>query len=226
MFNLRGVSAQANTEKINFIPVEHASFLIVADNKTIYVDPTRDVSSHLKIQSPDIILVTHDHFDHFNKETIGILKNQHTVVVGPKKVIDQLSYGEALNNGESKIYGSINIEAVPAYNITPDRLQYHPNGVGNGYIVTVSGKRIYISGDTEDTPEMRALKNIDYAFVCMNLPYTMSIEQAASGVLAFRPKVVFPYHYRQGKGFADINKFKQLVARDKDIEVRMLNWYK
>ena len=104
-------------------------------------------------------------------------------------------------------------------------LKFHEKGRGNGYVVTVDGKRIYISGDTEDIPEMRALKNIDYAFVCMNLPYTMTVEQAASAVLEFKPKVVFPYHYRGTGGFSDTAKFKELVGKDKSIEMRMLKWY-
>jgi L-ascorbate metabolism protein UlaG (beta-lactamase superfamily) len=105
-------------------------------------------------------------------------------------------------------------------------MKFHPKGRGNGYVLTMNRKRIYISGDTEDIKEMRSLKDIDYAFVCMNLPYTMTVDQAASAVLEFKPRVVFPYHYR-GKGmFSDLDKFKQLVSKDKDIEVRLLNWYK
>ena len=111
------------------------------------------------------------------------------------------------------------------YNTTPDRLQYHEKGRGNGYVVTLDDKRIYISGDTEDIPEMRKLKNIDYAFVCMNLPYTMTVEQAASAVSEFKPKVVFPYHYRGKEGMSDIEKFKKMVSADSDIEVRFLDWY-
>jgi L-ascorbate metabolism protein UlaG (beta-lactamase superfamily) len=111
------------------------------------------------------------------------------------------------------------------YNLTEDRLKYHEKGRGNGYVVTVGDVRIYISGDTEDIPEMRALENIDYAFVCMNLPYTMTVEQAASAVLEMKPRVVYPYHYR-GKGMmSDTKKFAALVAEDGDIEVRQLDWY-
>ena len=115
----------------------------------------------------------------------------------------------------------ISIHATPAYNTTPERLKYHPKGVGNGYVLTVGGKRIYISGDTEDIPEMRSLKNIDVAFVCFNLPYTMTEEQAASAVRAFAPKIVYPYHYRG----SDLAKFKRLVGQDEGIEVRMGDWY-
>ena len=225
MLHLNSIPVQAGTAKIDFIPISHASFVILADNAVICVDPTGDIKNYANIHAPDIILVTHSHFDHFDKGLIAALKKHNTVVIGPKEVIGKLSYGEVISNGESKMCGSINVEAVPAYNITSERLMNHPKGIGNGYVVTISGQRIYISGDTEDTPEMRSLKNIDYAFVCMNLPYTMSVEQAASAVQAFKPKIVFPYHFRQKNGFADVNKFKQLVAQDKNIEVKILKWY-
>jgi len=176
------------------------------------------------VPQPDIILVTHAHFDHFDKKLIGQLKKKNTLVLGPRAVIAELNYGEVINNGENKKVGDVLIEAVPAYNTTPDRMSYHPKGDGNGYVVTISGKRIYISGDTEDIPEMRHLNNIDYAFVCMNLPYTMSAEQAASAVLEFKPKVLFPYHYRE-EDASNINVFYELVSKDKDIRIKFLHWY-
>ncbi len=111
------------------------------------------------------------------------------------------------------------------YNLTAERLKYHKKGRGNGYVITLNMKRIYISGDTEDIVEMRSLKNIDYAFVCMNLPYTMTVDKAASAVLEIKPAVVIPYHYRGKGGFSDIERFKTLVSKNKDIEVKLLNWY-
>jgi L-ascorbate metabolism protein UlaG (beta-lactamase superfamily) len=129
-----------------------------------------------------------------------------------------------MNNGEKKKFGDIEIEAIPMYNLQrgpqPGAL-YHTKGRGNGYVLTMGGKRIYISGDTEAIPEMRALKNIDVAFVCMNLPYTMTPEEAAAGVKAFRPKVVYPYHY---KG-SDLKVFAGALANEKGIEVRLREWY-
>jgi L-ascorbate metabolism protein UlaG (beta-lactamase superfamily) len=111
------------------------------------------------------------------------------------------------------------------YNLTKERLNFHNKGRGNGYVLTINQKRIYISGDTEDIAEMRSLKNIDYAFICMNLPYTMTVEQAASAVMEFKPKVVIPYHYR-GKGMiSDVQRFKHLVSKNKAIEVKLLDWY-
>ena len=111
------------------------------------------------------------------------------------------------------------------YNLTKERLKYHEKGRGNGYVITVDNKRIYISGDTEDIKEMRSLKDIDYAFVCMNLPYTMTVNQAASAVLEFKPKIVFPYHYRGKDGLSNVERFKNLVSMDKKIEVVLMDWY-
>ena len=124
-------------------------------------------------------------------------------------------------NGQTGELLGVKIEAIPMYNLTAERLKFHNKGRGNGYVVTLGGKRIYLSGDTEDIPEMRALKNIDVAFVCMNLPYTMTVEQAARAVRAFKPRIVYPYHYRG----SDINKFKTLVGTDVGVEVRLREWY-
>lgn len=211
--------------KIKFFPIEHATMVIETSEATIYVDPVGEMKAFADYPAPDVVLITDIHSDHLNEDMVGALKQDETIIVAPKAVVDKLGYGQILNNGESTTADNLKIEAIPMYNMTEGRLKYHPKGRGNGYVITADGKRIYISGDTEDIPEMRNLKNIDYAFVCMNLPYTMSVEQAASAVLEMKPKVVFPYHYRGTDGFSDIEKFKELVSKDKDIEVRLLNWY-
>jgi L-ascorbate metabolism protein UlaG (beta-lactamase superfamily) len=126
-----------------------------------------------------------------------------------------------LTNGQTGELLGVKIEAIPMYNLTTERLKFHDKGRGNGYVATLGAKRIYLSGDTEDIPEMRALKNIDVAFVCMNLPYTMTVEQAAQAVRAFKPRIVYPYHYRG----SDINKFKELVGTDAGVDVRLREWY-
>ena len=130
-----------------------------------------------------------------------------------------------LANAESTSWRGVSIEAVPMYNLDPEKQSFHPRGRGNGYLLTFGDTRIYISGDTEDIPEMRGLDDIDAAFVCMNLPYTMDVDAAADAVLEFKPKVVFPYHYRGTDGFSDLDEFKALVAKDPTIEVRVLDWY-
>lgn len=210
---------------IIFTPIEHATMVIEGGKRTIYVDPVGSAKLFEGFKDPDIILITDVHYDHLNADVLKLVKKKKTVVIAPKAVIDQLEFGEIINNGEKKKFKKITIEAVPMYNLTPDRLKFHEKGRGNGYIITINKKRIYISGDTEDIPEMRELKNIDYAFVCMNLPYTMTVKQAASAVLKFKPAVVFPYHYRGKDRVSDVEKFRELVSKDKMIEVRLLEWY-
>jgi L-ascorbate metabolism protein UlaG (beta-lactamase superfamily) len=208
-------------------PINHATFLMAWKGTTIYVDPVGGGKRFDGLPRPDLILVTDIHGDHLNAETLAAVAGAKTVLVTPSAVAEKLPENlrqqtTVLANGESKSILDIKIEAVPMYNLTADRLQYHSKGRGNGYVVTLGGKRVYISGDTEDIPEMRALRSIDVAFVCMNLPYTMTVEQAASAVREFKPKVVYPYHYRG----SDLEKFKKLVGEDPAIEVRLRDWYK
>ncbi len=208
-----------------FTPIGHATFVLQAAGVTVYVDPVGELKSFAKLEPPDLILVTHIHKDHLNPAMIEALKTEETVIVGPATVIEQLGMGEGMKNGDKLAVAGVELEAIPAYNTTKGRLKFHPKGRDNGYVLTVGGKRIYISGDTEDIAEMRALTSIDYAFICMNLPYTMDVEQAASATLAFKPKVVIPYHYRGTKGVSDIDKFQKLVATLSGLEVRRLKWY-
>ena len=208
-----------------FTPINHSTFIIQGEGVTIYIDPAGDAKLFKNLPAPDIVLVTDIHGDHLQPDVINALRGKGTVVIGPKAVTDQLEYATTLANGDTKEVGETIIEAIPMYNLTEERLKYHEKGRGNGYVVTLGGKRIYISGDTEDIPEMRALEEIDYAFVCMNLPYTMTVEQAASAVLEMKPAVVYPYHYRGPDGLSDTKKFASLVAENKDIEVRQLDWY-
>jgi len=133
---------------------------------------------------------------------------------------------KVLANGEKIEAAGITIEAVPAYNTTAGREKFHPKGRDNGYLLTMGGKRVYVAGDTEDTPEMRALKNIDIAFLPMNLPYTMSVEKAADAIRQFKPKVVYPYHFRGGDGMkADLERLKRLIGDQTATEIRVLDWY-
>lgn len=214
-------------------PIRHATFVLQYKDLTIYVDPVGGADAFEGLPRPDIILITDIHGDHANRQTVEAVRKDDTVIVCPKAVADLFaSQGDAplpgihvLNNGESVEIRGVKITAIPMYNITPSRMNFHPKGRGNGYVVELGGKRIYISGDTEDIQEMRDLKNIDMAFVCMNLPFTMTVEQAADAVLAFKPRIVYPYHYRGRGGYSDINKFRELVAKDPSIEVRLLRWY-
>jgi len=215
-------SAVLAAEVFTLHPISHASFVLEAGELTIYVDPVGDAASYSGFAKPDMILITHIHGDHLAPELVAKLQTADTQVVGPPTVIEQLGCGEVLKNGESLTYAGLTIEAIPAYNTTEERLTYHPRGRDNGYVLTRDGQRLYISGDSEDIPEMRALKDIDIALVCMNLPFTMTTLQAASAVNAFKPKVVIPYHYRGKPEMSDVDAFAGMV---KGSEVRKLKWY-
>jgi len=210
-------------------PIQHATFVMKWGGKTIFVDPTGGGDAFKEHGKADLILVTDIHGDHHDPKTLSAVRTPESMVVVPAAVAEKMGADKGaakiLANGEKTACGEIGIEAIPMYNLTEERKKNHTKGRGNGYVLSIGGKRIYISGDTEDIPEMRQLKDIDAAFVCMNLPYTMDVEHAADAVLAFKPKVVYPYHYR-GKEMSDVEKFKSLVAKDKGIEVRLLKWYK
>jgi len=211
------------------IPIYHASF-ILDWGKIIYVDPAWKKDFYQDKPNPDLVLITDIHYDHLNIDVLKSFKGDFKIIA-PQAVYNELSKdlkekAEILNNGEETYFEDFKILALPMYNLTPERLEFHPKGRGNGYLIEKENFRIYIAGDTEDIPEMRNLKNIDLAFLPMNLPWTMSIEQAASAVLEFKPKKVYPYHYQGEKGFNDIKKFKELVEKEnKNIQVILENWY-
>lgn len=212
-------------------PVVHASLVLSLPGLTIYADPTGGAASYTGIKPPDIILITDIHGDHFDPKTIAAVRTSGTILVTPKAVADRLpdslkSHLVIVANGEDANQSRISIHAIPMYNLPESPSAMHTKGRGNGYVLGIGGKNIYLSGDTQGIPEMRALRDIDVAFVCMNLPYTMSVDEAADAVLAFKPHIVYPYHYRGQGGFSDVNTFKAKVeAGDKNIEVRLRNWY-
>ncbi len=212
-------------------PVLHGTLVLQWSGKTIYVDPYGGAERFAGLDKPDLILITDIHGDHMNLATLKALDTKEAKFIVPQAVADKLSadYEKQLivvNNGGIHVEDNIFINAVPMYNLPEDSTSRHPRGRGNGYFVNLGGKGIYISGDTEDIAEMRNLRNIDIAFVCMNLPYTMDVDQAASAVLDFKPKIVYPYHYRGRPDISDTKKFKELVnAKNKNIEVRLKNWY-
>jgi L-ascorbate metabolism protein UlaG (beta-lactamase superfamily) len=196
--------------------------LIQANGKNIYIDPAKpaDVSG---LPPADLILITDIHGDHMDANLIGAVSKSGTEIIAPPAVVKTVTTAAPISNGETKKWNGWTIEAIPMYNLTrgPEAGKlYHDKGRGNGYILTLGDKRFYFSGDSENIPEMRALKNIDVAFVCMNLPYTMPPDEAAEAVKAFHPKVVIPYHYRG----SDVNIFKKDLEGT-GIEVRLLEWY-
>jgi L-ascorbate metabolism protein UlaG (beta-lactamase superfamily) len=218
-------------------PIRHATFLMQWSGKTIYVDPVGGEEPFAGLPRPDLVLVTHLHFDHFDPATLQTVVPAEAagtvIIVAPKSVAEKIPASlrarcsvRAVANGEETKVEGIAIRAIPAYNTTPGREQFHPQGRDNGYLLTLGGKRVYIAGDTEDTPEMRALEEIDVAFLPMNLPYTMSVEKAAAAIREFKPKVVYPYHYRSGDGTkADFERLKQQLGRQSGVEIRLRDWY-
>jgi L-ascorbate metabolism protein UlaG (beta-lactamase superfamily) len=222
----------ANTDaEIKIVPIEHATAVVEWENITIYIDPTGGAAAFEGFKQPDLILITDIHGDHFNLETLEALNLAKAKIVVPQAVADKFpstlsSQLEVLNNGAKTEIHSITIEAIPMYNLREEALQFHEKGRGNGYVLTIGEERLYFSGDTEDIAEMRALKNIDKAFICMNLPYTMTVESAADAVLEFQPKQVYPYHFRGNPEVGNVVKFKELVNKgNSEIEVVQLDWY-
>lgn len=232
----KAIESTASREgNVNIHPISHGSLVLEYEDVVIYIDPVGGTEAFKKEKKPSIIMITDIHGDHFDIETLEAVRTPLTKIIAPTAVMEKLpehikNYVAVMSNFQniSLFDGNItvNIKAIPMYNLRDEALQYHPIGRGNGYLITLGTDRIYISGDTEDIPEMRNLKNIDIAFVCMNLPYTMPVERAADAVLAFKPKTVFPYHYRGKDGLSDVSLFKTLVnSKNKDIEVVQLDWY-
>jgi L-ascorbate metabolism protein UlaG (beta-lactamase superfamily) len=203
-------------------PVKHGTVLLEIAGKSWYVDPwsQADLSN---LPKADVILITDVHGDHMDPAAIAVVRKPSTVIVAPKAVAGTVTEAKTLSNGESMTVEGVKVEAIPMYNLKrgPEEGKlFHDKGRGNGYVLNIGGKRIYFSGDTEAVAEMRALKNIDLAFVCMNLPYTMPPDEAAAGVKEFQPKVVYPYHYRG----SDLSVFESAL-KGEPIEVRLREWY-
>ncbi len=228
---------QVSTDKGPLVihPIRHATFVMRWNGKTIYADPVGGAKPFAGLPTPDLLLVTHIHGDHFDPKTLDAVvpAGQKPVLIVPKSVDEKIPDSlrakatvKIMANGDKADVEGISIEAVPAYNTTAGKESFHPKGRDNGYVLTLGGKKVYIAGDTEDIPEMRALKGIDIAFLPMNLPYTMSVAKAADAIRAFKPKIVYPYHYRSGDGTkADTEELKRLVGADSGVEIRARDWY-
>ncbi len=222
----------AKNGNITINPITHGTLVLEHHDQVIYVDPYGGAAAFSGQKKPTMVLITDIHGDHLNQETLDGLDLSGATIIVPQAVADKLTAGTGkavtiIGNGESKTINGVKIEAIPMYNLPESADAPHTKGRGNGYVVALGGKQVYISGDTEDIQEMRSLKNIDVAFVCMNLPYTMEVDQAASAVAEFKPAVVYPYHYRGTNGLSDVEKFKTLVnASAPAVDVRLRNWYK
>lgn len=207
---------------ITITPINHATLQLRHGNTTVLIDPTPQ-GKYDGLPTPTVILVTDIHGDHLSPPTVEKVKGPNTAIVAPEAAASQLPGATVLANGQTKTVADVIVEGVPMYNLVrgPAAGQlFHTKGRGNGYVVTLGGKRIYVAGDTECIPEMKALRNIDVAFVPMNLPYTMTPTEAAGCVAAFKPKVVYPYHYRG----QNLDEFTKALAGS-GVEVRVRNWY-
>jgi L-ascorbate metabolism protein UlaG (beta-lactamase superfamily) len=222
---LTGDFLVTNSGDVLIHPIDHASFVMQWEGLTIYNDPVGGAAAFTDIPPADLILVGHRHGDHFSASTINAIRKDNVRIIAPQDVFNRMSATlqsrtTVLGNGESTTVLGLTVDAVPSYNAN------HPVGRDNGYIVTIGDRRIYMSGDTGDVAEMRALQDIDVAFLCMNIPFTMSIDHAASATRDFKPRVIYPYHYRNQDGsFADLERFRQLVGDEVGVEVRLRDWY-
>jgi L-ascorbate metabolism protein UlaG (beta-lactamase superfamily) len=204
--------------KITFIA--HGTLMFTFGEKIIHVDPVGRYADYSQLPKADMILITHEHGDHLDPQAIAAIRTDSTDIVLTEKCTEKVDGGIVMKNGDTETVQGLKIEAVPAYNIVHMRqsgVPFHPKGDGNGYIITFGDKRVYVAGDTENTPEMKELEDIDIAFLPMNLPYTMTPEMVADAAKAFRPHILYPYHY----GDTDTSELVELLKDEKDIEVRI-----
>lgn len=200
--------------------VGHASLYFTFAGKVIHVDPVAQYGDYTRMPKADLVLITHEHRDHLDSRALKAIRTDRTQIIANKASSEQIPGSMAVANGEVRDVLGLRIEAVPAYNLVHMRspgVPYHPKGQGNGYVITFGDKRVYVAGDTENTPEMKALKGIDIAFLPMNLPYTMTPEMVADASRAFKPKVLYPYHY----GETDPQRLVELLKDKPEIQVRI-----
>ena len=217
-FETDNITTSGGDLKITFIG--HASLIFTFNEKVIHVDPDGGLADYSTLPKADIILITHEHGDHFDLSAIKKLRTNQTKLVLTETCAKKISGDIVMKNGDVQIVQEIKIEAIPAYNIIHKRdngQPFHPEGIGNGYILTFGDKRVYVAGDTENIPEMKTLQGIDVAFLPMNLPYTMTPEMVADAAKSFIPKILYPYHY----GNTDTSKLVELLKDEQEIEVRI-----
>jgi len=227
-FSLAGMAVPKITEdafptaagELKIFFIGHASLYMTVGGKVIHVDPVASEGDYSSFPKADLILVTHDHSDHLDPATIQLLRRAGTDVVVSPSCAGRVPDAVVMKNGERRAFQGFEVDAVPAYNILhkrPDGSPFHPKGQGDGFVIAIGGKRIYIAGDTENIPEMASLENIDIAFLPMNLPYTMTPEMTADAARMIRPKILYPYHY----GNTDPERLVKLLSGEKGIEVRV-----
>lgn len=211
---------KTNSGDLVFTFIGHGTLLFSYHKMNIHIDPVGRYADYSKMPKADIVLITHHHGDHLDPEAITHIKTAKTEIIYSKKCVANLPGGKSISNGESTEVKGIKIEAIPAYNLVHMRdngAPFHPKGEGNGYILSFDNINVYVAGDTENIPEMKSLKRIDYAFLPMNLPYTMTPQMVADAAIAFQPKVLYPYHY----GNTNVQDLVSLLKDQKEIEVRV-----
>lgn len=198
----------------------HGTLILEFNDRVIHVDPFGQVADYAQLPAADLVLITHEHQDHLDQAALTHIQKDGTELVISASCLNKVSEGKVMSNGDIRTVMGIEIEAIPAYNMVHERARgqpFHPKGVGNGYILNFGDLRVYIAGDTENIPEMKALERIDVAFLPMNLPFTMTPEMLADAAKAFRPAVLYPYHY----GNTDTSQLLDLLNQEEDIEVRI-----
>ena len=214
------IKTSAGDLEITFIG--HGTLMFSFQGKIIHVDPVSMYADYSKLPKADLIFITHEHRDHLDTAALEHIRTAKTTVVLTEICATKVSGGEVMKNGETKVVEGFKVEAVPAYNIVHMRspgVPFHPKGVGNGYVITFGDKRVYVAGDTENTPEMKSLRGIDIAFLPMNLPYTMTPEMVTDAAKAMKPRILYPYHF----GDTDTSKLVELMKDTPGIEVRIRN---
>jgi L-ascorbate metabolism protein UlaG (beta-lactamase superfamily) len=213
---------KTSTGDLKITLIGHGTLMFTFGNEIIHVDPFTKVADYEKLPKADVVLITHEHHDHLDLKALALVRTEKTKVVLTEACSKQVKNGIIMKNGEVQTVNGLKIEAIPAYNLVHKRdngQPFHPKGVGNGYIITFGNKRVYVAGDTENIPEMKSLQEIDCAFLPMNLPYTMTPEMVANAAAAFRPKILYPYHF----GDTDTSQLLRLLQDQKDVEVRIRN---
>ncbi len=212
------IPTSAGPLKITFLG--HASLRFTFGAMEIYFDPFSRLADYSKLPKADVIFITHEHGDHLDPRAIADVRTEKTLLVLTEACAGQITGGIVMKNGDTRTVAGLKVEAVPAYNLVHKRENdqpFHPQGRGNGYLLTFGEKRVYVAGDTENIPEMKTLRGIECAFLPMNLPYTMTPEMVADGAKAFRPRILYPYHY----GDTNVSKLEPLMSGEKEIEVRI-----
>jgi len=216
------IKTAAGDLEITFIG--HATLMFNFGGRIVHIDPWTRFTDYSNLPKADLILITHEHQDHLDPQAVKAIRSPKTDIVLTVKCAEKIEGGIVMKNGDVKTVQDLKIEAVPAYNMVHMRskgVPYHPKGVGNGYVITLGDTRIYVAGDTENTPEMKDLEGIDIAFLPMNLPYTMTPAMVADAATAFKPPILYPYHY----GETDTSRLVELMKDQKDIEVRIRKIY-